>query len=163
MKRKLRRGFTLIELLISLTLLAVICGSAVSLMTQLTKLSRGTSGHQLGLSELRRLAATFRDTIHNANQVTIDDNPNAITIELADGSQSEWKQVLDGVQYQTTGATNRFDRFLLGEGTTIEFGWDASTSIVHLSLAKGRLVSQDVRVDAALLPKLTTPPAGAEE
>ena len=163
MKRGRNAGIALFDLVLSLTLLTVISGSSISLLFQLTKLSQGTTSQQQSARELRRMAATFRDLVHEADRVAVGEPANSITIHLTDESISTWTQTNDGVEYQTTGTTSRFDRFKIGTASAVEFAWDETEAMVSLKVIGNRARGQEVQIDAALPFKEPAPAAGAEK
>ncbi len=163
MKRGRNAGFAVIDLELSLALVTVISGTSISLLFQLTKLAQGTTSQQQFTRELRRMAATFRDLVHEADRVAVGEAANSITIHLTDKSISTWKQTNDGVEYQTTGTTSRFDQFKIGTAPAVEFAWDETEAMVSLKVVGNRAQGQEVQIDAAIPFKEPAPAAGAEQ
>lgn len=89
LRNKPNQGFTLIEMVVAISLLSVILSMVITTMVSVINKNQAVSFHMIHQNSLNRFNNQFREDIHQAKSVAINDKEGQQELVISKGDQRE--------------------------------------------------------------------------
>lgn len=96
-RSKARAGLTLIEVVTAMTVMTIVMGLCVALITMLLKLSDSGTRHASDEAALMRVARLFREDVRAASEVVPKGGGKRLVLRSFDGGEVEYSASRDGL------------------------------------------------------------------